>query len=528
MLYQRLASFLQEVSLASREQKALLAAELLIQLESEMLCPAVRLILGELWPSWEAREMGLGPEAVMASLAEVSKEDLRSKADGEMGALAEEALQRKSQHPLSDEPLQALSVYDKLRRISRMVGPDSEHRKRAILKGLFLVTTPLEAKFIARTALRSMLTGLGPQTMLTAIARAFHYDYQEVQKAYNLMPELGQLARVARDRSLEKIKMELNRPVKPMIIPPGEATVPGAFQPLYPGLMVQVHKSRGETSIFSSRQKNIAPSLDGLCQRLGGGPSEAIIQAVLIGFQDDRILGWEEMVRYINRRNLSRRSRIAPALVAYDLIYLEGEDLTGLAYEERRKRLLSCLGEPKKLPFQGISTAEEKILNDLDAVRDYCRQAKAAGCRGLIERDPAGFYRLGSSSGQDFIIGQEETVRVAIVRAEFGLGLDEGLLVRYRVALRKGEDLAPIAWVSSERRPGEVRALSEYLQALAIDQSPKGVDVRPEVVLALRIRGARCSGEEYRLIGPEIEEIRLGAGPEEADPIERLEKICNR
>ena len=140
MLYSAIAVALQNISQVPRGQKADLVASLLAGIEVGMLCPLVRLLLGELWPPWEEREMGTGPKALMAALTEVSEEDVPSLEGGliEMGAVAEAAMLRKGQHPLSGDPLQALSVYKRLRRISRMRGLDSEHRKNAVLRGLFL------------------------------------------------------------------------------------------------------------------------------------------------------------------------------------------------------------------------------------------------------------------------------------------------------------------------------------------------------------------------------------------------------
>ena len=76
MLYCQIAQALQDISQAPRRQKVDLTARLLAEQGPEMLCPAVRLLLGELWLPWEEREMGIGPEALMAALAEVSEEDV--------------------------------------------------------------------------------------------------------------------------------------------------------------------------------------------------------------------------------------------------------------------------------------------------------------------------------------------------------------------------------------------------------------------------------------------------------------------
>jgi len=136
---------LQEISQAPRGRKVDLAAGLLAEIEPEpeMLCPVVRLLLGELWPLWEGREMGIGPQALRAALAEVSDQDLPALRERcrDMGMVAEAALLQKGQHSLFREPLQALSVYERLRRISALNGRESEQRKNALLRGLFLERT---------------------------------------------------------------------------------------------------------------------------------------------------------------------------------------------------------------------------------------------------------------------------------------------------------------------------------------------------------------------------------------------------
>ncbi|HOV51879.1 MAG TPA: hypothetical protein PKV83_02975 [Methanothrix sp.] len=406
MLYSRIAALLEEVSLAPRSQKSSLTSEFLIGIEPGMICPAVRLIYGELWPPWEEREMGIGPESILAALEEVSGVDVLAIREdlSEIGKVCEVALQHKVQHPLTREPLQALSVYNGLRRVSQMNGPDSERRKGVVLKGLFLSALPHEGKYIARTALRSMLTGIGPQTMMAALSKTFNSDKGEIQRAYNAMPEMGLVARAAQDGALKQIKIQSGRPVRPMIIRPGALATPRAFLPKYAGLKVQRHVASGGCSVFTSHQKNITSALSGLIQQLGALRDDLIVDADLIGFRDGGVCSQVEMIKYINHRRLTRKSIISPALIAYELIYLNGEDLTGLSYQERRRRLLGAFGEPKSMPFLGISPAEERVLNDEGEVRAYCLQAKRLGCTGLIMRDLGAPYRPGVCSDRDFIV----------------------------------------------------------------------------------------------------------------------------
>ncbi len=529
MLYSEIANILRDISQSPRDQKTDQVAKFLIGLDPEILCPAVRLLLGELWPPWDGREMGVGPEILLAALEEVSEENVPLLRDRqvEMGLVAEAALQRKSQHSLAIEPLEASSVYERLRHISEVNGKDSEHRKSAILRGLFLEATPLEGKYIARTALRNMLAGIGPKAMISALSLAFHCDQNRVQKAYHIMPEMGLVASATQQQKLHETTIKPGMPVQPMIFPFGKVISSGAFLPKYAGLRVQVHKANGEIFVFTSGLRNVAPSLSSLIQRLGDLTDDLIMDADLIGFQDERICSQPEMIWYINRRYRSLRNRISPALVAYDLIYLNGRDLTGLDYKERRRSLLTVLGAPKGMPFQGISPAEERTLNNDAEVNDYLRLASKAGGRGLMTRGPEAPYLPGECSDQDFIIGAEKTISALVTRAEFGRSMKEKLLERYQIGLRRQDGLVPVGWVSTGLGKKDASSLSDHLWSLALDQDDKGVNVRPEVILVLRIDGAFLSKKGYRILRPRIAEIRFDAASEEADELDRLEMIRN-
>jgi DNA ligase-1 len=410
MRYSRIAQALQEISQATRGCKADLAAGLLSEIEPDkkILCPAVRLLLGELWPPWEKREMDIGPEALMTALTEVSDQDMPSLRERfhEMGKVAEAALGQKGQHSLFREPLDAQSVYERLLRISEMSGKESEQRKNALLRGLFLEATPLEGKYIARTALRNMQAGIGHKTMIAALSRGLQCDQEKILKAYGLMPDLGSIAVMAQGRKLEEVSFQAKVPIRFMLFRQSKPVVPGRFLPKYPGLRVQVHKIKKEVLIFTSRLRNITASLSGIFRQLEKIESDFVADADLIGFHDSAvnrnvICSQAEMRRYINRRHLSRKSQIRPTLLTYDLIALQGEEICSLPYQDRREKLLSVLGEPQAMPFQGISPAREDLLMDLDAIEELL--SKAGGARALLERDPKAPYLPGIVSKQDFI-----------------------------------------------------------------------------------------------------------------------------
>lgn len=486
--------------------------------------------------------MGIGPEAIMTALAEVSDQDIRSlrQSLNDVGKVAEAALAQKGQHPLFCEPLKAQSVYESLRRISEMSGKESEQRKNSLLRGLFLDATPLEGKFIARTALRSMQAGIGHMTMIAALSSSLHCDREKIERAYGLMPDLGKIAVMVQSGRLEEVAVQVKIPIRFMIFHQRDPVLPGRFLPKYPGLRVQVHKIKKEIFIFTSQLRNVTASLGGISRQLERIESDFVADALLIGFLDcagkeRAICSQAEMLRYINRRQLSRKSRILPSLLAYDLIALQGEDVCHRPYQERRESLLSILGEPQSMPFLGISPVQEHFLTDRVAVAELF--SNTAGAGALLERDLLGPYLPGRVAENDFIIRAEHRIAAMIVQFSWGrsrnaMGAGKTSAEKYLVALRQGDELVPVGWASRGLTEDDRGRVSHALTTLTVRESDGGggdtVSVPAAVLLNLKIRGAHKRAGRYIIDRPAIEGFKLGASLEDADELTRLEKISRR
>ena len=407
--YARIASLLENIDRAERRDKASLAAGFLAELPADMICPGVRLLTGELWPPWEEREMGMGPGAIVEALGEISTKDIESLllCHHELGLVAEAALLHKSQNSIYIEPLDAMHVYKSLCHISKQKGSDSDHRRGAILRGLFLKGEPIAAKYIARTVMKGTLVGLGPQTMISAIAMAFNAQQGDVTRAYALLPDLGLVAEAASRGALADMRILASRPIKPMLIRSGkisDAAAPRGYIPIYPGLRVQVHKAELEHSVYTMRLKSVASALMNISMDLLAIGHNFIIEATLVVFRGSKMQRLTDVVRFINHKHLSRRNSALPALVASDLIWLDGRDLTSLEYAERRKRLEAVIGGPKESPFRGLSLAEQRILEDRKAVEDYYAASLQNGMSGLVSRELDAPYLPGRFSRGDYFI----------------------------------------------------------------------------------------------------------------------------
>jgi len=535
MLYSQIASTLQEISGSPRGGKADRASALLRQAaeEPQMLCPVARLLTGELWPRWEGRVMDIGPEAVAAALADLCDIDLplERQQKGDMGLVAEAALQHKEQISLFGQPMDALFVYEGMRRISSFKGSDSDQRKIAVLRGLFLLASPLEGKFIARTALRSMQAGLGPRTMMEALSSALACDLSSLARAFGLMPDLGRITQMACLGRLDEVSIQPNLPARFMIYSRRDGFFPASYLPKFPGLRVQVHKAGESVRIFTSQLREISLSLEGLCRDVGQLKPDFVADADLIGFVDppskknssrSGICSLREMLRYINRRRLARKSIIRPALLAYDLLAVEGKDVCSMAYLHRREKMMEALGPPQKMPFYGISPVQEQHLMDRGTLNDHLRLIEAEGAWGLLSRDPGGIYRPGEVAERDFIIRAANTISALVLGIEWTKSKSGEDRARFLLALRQGDALVPAGRVWRTSSDCSCQPLYQVAASLG---KPEGEPQSPLILLNIKIRGAEKVGQEWRLIDPVIEDYSLNSSIEDVDGLESLDNI---
>lgn len=500
-----------------------------------MLCPVVRLLTGELWPRWEGRVMDIGPEAVAAALADLCDIDLslERQQKGDLGLVAEAALQHKEQISLFGQEMDALFVYEGLRRISSFKGSDSDQRKIAVLRGLFLLASPIEGKFIARTALRSMQAGLGPRTMMEALSSALACDLSSLARAFGLMPDLGRIAQMACQGRLDEVSIQPNLPARFMIYNRRDEFFPALYLPKFPGLRVQVHKSGEGVQIFTSQLREISSSLESLCRDVGQLKPDFVADADLIGFLDSstkknsarsRICSLREMLRYINRRRLARKSIMRPALLAYDLLAVEGKDICSMAYLHRRKRMLEALGLPQEMPFYGISPAQEQHLKDREALNDRLRLIEGEGAWGLLSRDPGGIYRPGEVAERDFIIRAANTISALVLGIEWTKSKSGEDRARFLLALRQGDALVPAGRVWRTSSDCSCQPLFQAAASLGRPEGePQGGITR--ILLKIRIRGAEKVDQGWRLINPVIEDYSLNSSIEDVDGLESLDDI---
>src|SRR6266581_1897751 len=188
----------------------------------------VYLTQGKLYPDYLGIEIGIAEKLAIKCVSAVTgtaenKVMSEYKTKGDLGTATEDLLAQKTQAALRNEPLTVEDVYTGLDRIARSTGSGSVEAKIRQLTGLLGKASPIEAKYLIRTALGRLRLGVADMTILDALSQAFASGKASrtvLEQAYNRSSDLGLLSkRLASGgiKDIESFKITVGIPVRPML-----------------------------------------------------------------------------------------------------------------------------------------------------------------------------------------------------------------------------------------------------------------------------------------------------------------------
>jgi len=229
MLFEEVAKAYSQIEAESgRINMTKILADLFSKTPPDLLDKVVYLTLGKLYPDYVGVELGMADRlaikaiSIASGLSEGEIEKMY-KEMGDLGSVAEAALKRKTQMAFFVEDLTVQKVYGNLERIAKATGAGSQDRKIRLLAELLNIAKPLEARYIVRMVTGRLRLGVADMTVLDALAVAFAMTKavrEKIERAYNLHPDLGYIAKVLAKEGLEgveKIGITLGIPVRPML-----------------------------------------------------------------------------------------------------------------------------------------------------------------------------------------------------------------------------------------------------------------------------------------------------------------------
>jgi DNA ligase 1 len=411
----------------------------LIEGDPDSLLPAVWLATNSISPAYISLELGLGGSAISKALKKVCGLDsagLKKLYDkyGDAGDVAFEAKKRQSFTLRKPKPLTIKSVYQSLVKIANSKGNGSQENKQRIVERLVQDARGAEeSRYVVRTLVQHLRIGAVKTTMLIALARAFllskpggaEFETCEIAElaklrkeelaviwskaeetvkacfarrpSYNdLVPGLLEVG--VCEELLVRCGLTLHIPLRPML-----GSITRDLQEMltklqgrdfgcefkYDGQRAQVHcDEKGKVSIFSRHLEVMTdkyPDLVKLVPEIrGDGVSSFILEGEVVAV--DRETG--ELKTFQTLTNRARKDvdigsiKVDVCLFAFDLMYLNGEELLNRPFRERRGLLRSMFIE-KEHHFTWVRSIDASSAES-ETVLDFFKQATDFKCEGIM------------------------------------------------------------------------------------------------------------------------------------------------
>jgi DNA ligase-1 len=438
-----------------------------------------------------ATATGVEPEEVVAALREA----------GDLGQAAEQLLATTAGD--RQPSLEVAAVVDTLHEIARAEGSGSQGRKLELLAGLLALATPLEARYLLRLVTGNLRLGIGTPTILDALAQVYtgnRKDRSVLERAYNICCDLGLVAAALASGGLDAVRELRVRPGNPVRVMLAQrlsdadeilAKLGGrcTAEYKYDGMRVQVHRTAdGEIELFTRRQERVSNQFPDVVELLqaGVGPREAILEGEVVAYDAaaGELRPFQEVMFRRRKHGIAEAARDVPVgLFCFELLYADGEDLTGLPYLDRRARLDQAVTLSDRLR---LTTALD--VATAPALEAAFEQAVADGSEGLVCKStgPGAVYQAGARGWlwiklkRDYRTELADTIDLVIVGAYAGRGRRRGtygavLLAAYDPETELYRTLGKCGTGFSD---AELAALPARLAPFIRKQQPARVDSR--------------------------------------------------
>ncbi len=566
MLFREFSDYLEKLeSTSSRLEMMEILASLFKKTDKSEIRKTIYLLQGSVAPPFKGIEIGLGEKMVISALAIATgytKEFLEEqyKEIGEIGKLAEEFVSKKKQVSLFQQELTVTKVYDTFYKIATLEGEGSQDLKLRYMAELLNNATSKEARYLVRIPLGRLRLGIGDPTILEALSIAVKgtRDYRDtLERAYNLCSDLGLVAETLYEKGdVSRFKITPGNPVRPALaerLSSPEEVIQKlgkcAAECKYDGIRLQIHKRGDDVWIFSRRLENLTYMFPDVVKAVSKlKVNEIIFECEALSYNEDTGEFYPFQITMQRKRKymIEKMSEMYPLKgFVFDIIYLDGEDLTPKPYIERRKKLEQVFSEGDML-----TPSEMKIVSSASELEIFFNDAISRGLEGVMAKDLNAPYIAGARKfawiklKRSYKSELSDTIDVVILgyfkgkglRSKLGIG---GILAgvyddekdMFKTVAKVGSGLSEEEWI-------KLRAL---LDEIKTDHKPARIDsfiepdvwVEPKYVITITadeitrspVHTCKYENEElgYALRFPRIVSwIREDKRPEDANTVKEI------
>ena len=374
-------------------------------------------------------------------------------------------------------------------------------RRRAALAALLALATEPEQRFLTKLLLGELRQGALAGVLVEAVAAAARVGADRLRVAAMLgggLPAVAAVALAAGESGLARYRIELFRPLEPMLATPAvdlEQALArfgrAALEYKLDGARVQVHRLGDDVRIFSRSGKDVSAAVPEIVEGALRLPLRcAVLDGEAIALdRDGRPRPFQTTMRRFGRRKdvAALRASVPLSLFVFDCLHLDGSDTIDWSYLERVEALDPLV--PRRLQVPRL------IAEAIAQGAAFLDRALAAGHEGVMVKSLDASYAAGRRGAEWLKIKPIHSLDLVVLAAEWGSGRRRGWLSNLHLGARdpatagfamlgktfKGMTDEMLAWQTEQLLAREVR------------REGRTVYVRPELVVEVVFDGVQRS-----------------------------------
>jgi len=516
MQYKKLAELYEFLSdTAKRLEKISILSEFLEELhESDK--DVMYLLMGSIYPEYSEKRIGISNQLAIKAISKATGTELKQvtkewKTIGDLGKVSEKLTQQKKQSTLhTAKVLTTEKVLENLRKLPELEGKGTIEKKLSLITELLSSASPIESLYLIRTLIGDLRMGVQESTIREAISLAFFNKKEDsqkkVQEAIDKSNDLAAVFEAAKKRKikeLEKISLEVGKPIKAMLAQKTE-TIKDGFEALgrpcaieykYDGFRLIIHKKAKEVTLYTRRLENVTkqfPEVIEYINRYVKGNS-LILDSEAVGFdkKTHEYKPFQEISQRIRRKySIEELQNKLPVEVnVFDIIYYNGKSLMNEEFQKRTSLIKKII---KNHPFK-IIHSKQIITGDEKKAEAFYKKALKENQEGIMMKSLKAEYKPGRRVGHMLKLKPEEKdLDLVITGAEYGTGKRSGWMSSFILSCRDSKknrylEIGKMGTGIKEKSEEGIsfKDLTEALTPLITKEKGKTVQIKPKIIVSV-------------------------------------------
>ena len=299
------------------------------------------------------------------------------------------------------------------------------------------------------------------------------------------------------------------------------------------GIRSQLIKRNGQVFLWSRGEELVTESYPEVHPLAAMDTSDFVIDGELVVYRDDEVQAFNDLQKRLGRKKVSKKMLASHpcAIIAYDLLELNGQDLRLQPLSVRREeleRLISQInsqaGDYTVLHYS--PSIDFNHWQDLVNIRSKSRDKRA---EGLMLKLKDGIYKDGRKKGEWWKWKVDPfTIDAVMLYAQRGHGRRSNLFTDFTFAVWDNDKLVPFTKAYSGLTDKEFGEVTRFVKSNTIERFGPVRSVNPELVFEIAFEGINESKRHKSGVAlrfPRIKRWRRDKSASEADTLDTLKLL---